>query len=49
MIEYLILVELTIVTSIVTAGAIIGIAAARKIRGTVGPIVGLVNTFGGGR
>lgn len=47
--EYIILAELTIVTGVVTAGAISGIMAVKRIKGTVGPIVGLVNSFGGGR
>lgn len=46
--EYIILAELTIVTGIITAGAIVGIAAVKKVKGTVGPIIGLVNTFSGG-
>lgn len=48
MLEYVMLAELTLVTGIVTAGALVGIAAFRKIKGTVGPIIGLINTFGGG-
>lgn len=47
MLEYVMLAELTIVTGILTAGAIAGLAAIKKVKGTVGPIIGLVNTFSG--
>lgn len=49
MLEYLILAELTVITSVVTAGVIVGLVAIKKIRGAVGPVVGLVNAFSGGR
>jgi hypothetical protein len=45
--EYILLAEMTLVTGIVTGGAIALIAAVKKIKGTVGPIVGLVNMVGG--
>jgi len=38
-----------LVTGIVTAGAIVGVAVVRKVKGTVGPTIGFINTFGGGR
>jgi len=45
----IVLAELTLITGIVTAGAIAGVIAVRKVKGTVGPIIGLINTFGSGR
>lgn len=44
--EYILLAEVTIVTGIVTGAAIVMISAIRKIQGTIGPIVGLINMFG---
>lgn len=47
MLEYILLAEMTLVTGIVTGSAIVLIAAIRKIKGAVGPIVGLINMVGG--
>lgn len=46
MLEYILLAEMTIVTGIVTGGAIFVVAAINKVKGTVGPIVGLINMIG---
>lgn len=44
--EYVLLAEMTLVTGIVTGGAIVLVATIKKIKGTVGPIVGLINMVG---
>jgi hypothetical protein len=44
--EHILLAEMTIVTGIITGGAIFVVATIQKIKSTVGPIVGLINLIG---
>lgn len=46
MIEYVLLAEMTIITGVVIGGALTAFAILRKVKGTVEPIIGLVNMIG---
>lgn len=46
MIEYILLAEMTIVTGIIAGSAIIAVATIRKVKSTVGPIIGIINMIG---
>jgi hypothetical protein len=44
--ELLLVVEVTIMTGIMAGAAATGLLILKRIRGTIGPIVGLINNFG---
>lgn len=45
MLEYVIAAEMTIVTGLLCCGVGLMILVIQKVKGTVGPIIGLVNQF----
>lgn len=44
--EQLLVVEVTIMTGIMAGAAAMGFHILKKVQGTIGPIVGLINNFG---